>query len=169
MAIIATYNAGYPSNDFFHSLLPRIDTSFIHGTLSFWLFDLRYFVFFIFLRYLPFATKALAFIIITRALVLNLTNLGMPTDIVPIVSNITFGGDLFFSGHVANTFTLGLIFWNIKFLRYLFITLSIVFGISAVIGHYHYSIDVVSAPFFAFGIFHISKIIFKKDYQYLSK
>ncbi len=118
---------------------------------------------------MPFATKVLAFIIITRALVLNMTNLGMPTDIVPIISNITFGGDLFFSGHVANTFTLGLIFWNIKFLRYLFITFSIVFGISAVLGHYHYSIDVISAPFFAFGIFHISKKLFSNDYQYLNK
>lgn len=163
-ATIATKSASNEVTDFIFLNFPRIDTSFIHGTLSFFLYDLRIPLFLIFIRYTPFAAKVLSCIILLRALTINLTHLGMPDGIVPVHSAMTFGGDLFFSGHVANIFILGLVFWNIKILRYFFMSMSVIFGISAVLGHYHYSIDVISAPFFAYGVFVICKKIFKKDY-----
>ena len=162
---MATKNASVELTDFFLSNIPRIDTSFIHGTLSFFLFDMRLLLFLIFIKYTPFTAKALAMIVLLRAAVINLTNVGMPPDIIPINSDFTFGGDLFFSGHVANLFMLSLCFWNIKILRYFFMTLSIIFGVSAILGHYHYTIDVVSAPFFAYGVFVICKKLFKGDYE----
>ncbi len=165
-AMFATKNANHPgAMDIIISHFPRIDTSIIHGSLSFFLFDLRFPLFILFIRYTPFAAKALACLILLRSATINLTNLGMPEGIVPINSTMTFGGDLFFSGHVANTFLLGLIFWKIKSLRYFFIAMSAVFAVSAVLGHYHYTIDVIAAPFFAYGIFSICRYIFKKDYQ----
>lgn len=163
-AMLATKNAGDPIGDIIISNLPRIDTSFIHGTLSFFMYDLRTILFVVFIRYTPFAAKALASIIFLRAIAINLTNLGMPEGITPISSTMTFGGDLFFSGHVANTFMLCLIFWHIQSLRYIFMVASIIFGVSAVLGHYHYTIDVLAAPFFAYGIFTLCKKIFKNDY-----
>ncbi len=167
LAVYATKNAGAPLNDIVFSYIGRVDTSIIHGDLSFLLFDLRYILFFILIYYAPFATKALAFLILFRACVINLTQLGMPDGIVPIASSITFGGDLFFSGHVANTFMLALIFWDKRYLRFFFIGISIVFGIAAVIGRYHYSIDVIAAPFFAYGIFAITKKWLRRDYTLL--
>ena len=163
-ASIATKNASNSVSDIVYRYVPQIDTSFIHGDLSGYLYDLRLPLFLIFIQYVPFGAKALAILILFRAICINLTQLGIPDGIVPINSNITFGGDLFFSGHVANTFMLGLIYWNNKLLRYFFFLMSFVFGVSAVLGHYHYTIDVVAAPFFAYGIFVICKKIFKKDY-----
>lgn len=164
-AVLATNSASSPVRDIVFDHLPRIDTGFIHGPLSFALFDLRYLLFLLYIRYAPFAAKALGAIILFRAVTINLTHLGMPEGIVPVQSWLTFGGDLFFSGHVANTFMLGLVFWNVTYLRYLFLFLSGLFGISAVLGHYHYSIDVISAPFFAYGIFVIMKKLFPEDYK----
>lgn len=164
-AAYATKNTSNSVTDIVFSHIPKIDTSFIHGNFSFFMYDLRVLLFAIFIKQTPFAAKALAVLIFFRAIVINLTNLGMPEGITPIHSEVTFGGDLFFSGHVANTFMLALIFWHIKALRYLFMGASAVFGISAVLGHYHYTIDVVAAPFFAYGIFVICKKIFKKDYE----
>jgi membrane-associated phospholipid phosphatase len=163
-AIMATKNAGPAINDIVISNVPRIDTSIIHGDLSFLMYDLRFFLLFLLIRYAPFAAKTLACLAFLRAITINLTNLGMPEGIVPIRAEITFGGDLFFSGHVANTFLLALIFWEIKLLRYFFMVTSVVFAVSALLGHYHYSIDVVAAPFFAYGVFAVCKKIFKKDY-----
>lgn len=163
-AVAATKSASNPITDIVYDYIPRVDTSFIHENLSGYLYDLRIPLFIIFIKYVPFGAKALAILILFRALCINLTHLGIPDGIVPINSNITFGGDLFFSGHVANMFMLGLIYWNIKTLRYICMLMSFVFGISAVLGHYHYTIDVVAAPFFAYGIFILCQKVFKEDY-----
>lgn len=166
-AVIATKQASAPVTDIVFTYAPRIDTSFIHGTLSFLLYDLRLLLFVALIRYVPFGAKALALLVLFRAAVINFTHLGIPEGIVPIVSDMTFGGDLFFSGHVANTFMLALIFWNKKWLRHFFIGMSVLFGVAAVLGHYHYTIDVVAAPFFAYGIFTVAKKLFPNDYEYL--
>lgn len=167
-AIIATKNASNTVTDIVFTNFSKIDTSFVHGTITFFMFDLRLLLFVVFIRYTSFAAKVLGVLIFFRAFTINLTNLGMPEGIVPIASQMTYGGDLFFSGHVANTFMLGLIFWEIKPLRYLFIAVSIIFGISAVLGRYHYSIDVISAPFFAYGIYILGKKLFKADYKLIN-
>jgi hypothetical protein len=38
-----------------------------------------------------------------------------------------------------------------------------VFGLSVLIAHIHYSIDVFAAPFMAYSIFSLARYFFKKD------
>jgi len=62
-------------------------------------------------------------------------------------------------------FLLALMFWNNKVLRYVFLGFSILFAVVVLLGHLHYSIDVLSAFFITYTIFDICKFIFKKDRQ----
>jgi hypothetical protein len=39
----------------------------------------------------------------------------------------------------------------------------LVFGVVVLLGHLHYSIDVLSAFFISYGIYRIAEIIFHKD------
>lgn len=150
---IATRFAGPAIPDTFFNLLPKIDTVSIHSTLSWILFDVRN----IFLLFFPtrilFALFSLGTLVLTRALFINMTHLGIPDGAHPILSSATFGGDLFFSGHTAYPFLLALIFWNIRSLRFLFLGLSVLFGASAILGRYHYTIDVFAAPFITYGVY----------------
>ncbi|MBU0755419.1 MAG: sphingomyelin synthase family protein [Planctomycetes bacterium] len=57
--------------------------------------------------------------------------------------------DLFFSGHTSTLFMLYLVSRH-KLLRTIFFLSSILVGISVLLQHVHYTVDVFSAPFFAF-------------------
>jgi membrane-associated phospholipid phosphatase len=61
-----------------------------------------------------------------------------------------------------------LIFWDNRFLRWLFLGLSIFFGASVLLAHVHYSIDVFAAPFIVYGMFVITKNLFPHDYAMIS-
>ena len=77
-----------------------------------------------------------------------------------------FGGaDLFFSAHTGVPFLMALVFWDTKALRYLFLVWSGIFAITVLLGHLHYSIDVLSAFFITYSIFEITKWLFHKDYK----
>ena len=76
------------------------------------------------------------------------------------------GDDLFFSGHTGFPFLMSLLFWKEKPLRFIFLALTLLFGGAALLGHLHYSIDVFSALFITYGIFNISRWLFKKDYRF---
>lgn len=123
---------------------------------------------------LPFILKSIAIFIVVRSVFTTLTHIGVsPDGIVPdtlIVNDIggwfqklMFGGDLFFSGHTGLPFLMALVFWDKKWLRIGFITLSVFFGMIVLMGHIHYTIDVVSAFFITDGVFRITESIFKKD------
>ncbi len=117
---------------------------------------------------LPFICKSLALFVIIRSGFVSLTHIApFPTRIgvqaSDIISFFTSGNDLFFSGHTGIPFLLALIFWNEKFWRYFFIILSVFFGIIVLMGHLHYSIDVASAFFITYSIYHIAMRFFKKD------
>ena len=73
------------------------------------------------------------------------------------------GGDYFFSGHTGLPFLLTLLFWDNVFLRVLFFVSSIFFGVVVLLGHLHYSIDVLSAFFITYTIYHLSEAFFPKD------
>lgn len=123
---------------------------------------------------LPFIMKSIAMFIVVRSVFTTLTHIGVsPDGIVPdtVIINdigawfqkIMFGGDLFFSGHTGLPFLMALVFWDKKWLRIGFISLSVFFGIIVLMGHIHYTIDVVSAFFITDGVFRITESIFKRD------
>ncbi len=60
--------------------------------------------------------------------------------------------DLFFSGHTATLFLLYLLV-NSKSLKIFFLVSTIIVGISVLVQHVHYTIDVFAAPFFAYCSF----------------
>jgi len=118
-------------------------------------------------RRIPFVLKSIASFIIIRSIFISLTHLGPFPDHVDIVGGlnniINFSGDLFFSAHTGLPFLMSLIFWQYKNLRYFFIACSVFFGIVVLLGHIHYSIDVLGAFFITYTIFHIAEFLFKKD------
>lgn len=118
---------------------------------------------------IPFILKNIALFTVIRSIFISLTHLGpFPTQIVVdnvtnIINKFTFGGDLFFSGHTGIPFLLALIFWQNKKLRYFFLAYSLFMGTIVLLGHYHYSIDVLAAFFITYSIYHIALYLFKKD------
>lgn len=119
-------------------------------------------------RYMPFALLSLALLILTRTFFINLTYLGIYPDAFPVTgSSTTFGGDLFFSGHVAIPLLFAFILWRETILRYLFIGLAILLGASALLAHVHYTVDVFAAPFIAYGVFKIATRVFHRSYSFL--
>jgi membrane-associated phospholipid phosphatase len=127
------------------------------------------------LNYVPFAMKSLALFTLIRSLFVILTHMSIfPTHITinsaffnsQAFNGIFTGNDLFFSGHTGLPFLLALMIWNKdKNLRIIFLGFSILFGTVVLLGHIHYSIDVLSAFFITYTIFHICKFIFKREWQ----
>jgi len=129
-------------------------------------------------RYLSFALKTLAIFIIARSFFISLTHLGVNLQQITLnTERIGFGlydilyngkNDFFFSGHVGATFLLALIFWKEKTWRYVFLAASVIFGISMILAHMHYSIDVFAAPFITYSIYAIARKIFSKDFSLIT-
>lgn len=166
----ATEKASNGVTDIILDNLPIMDMDgiFIYGALLFG-------VFLIILlikepKQMPFIIKSAALFYFIRAIFVSLTHLGPIFQQAPLVSNILsrnliFGADYFFSGHTGLPFLMALAFWSNKYLRNLFLATSFIFGASALAGHYHYSIDVFAAFFITYGIFHIARWLFAKDYR----
>ncbi|MDR3642708.1 MAG: phosphatase PAP2-related protein [Candidatus Doudnabacteria bacterium] len=126
-------------------------------------------------KFIPFTIKSIALFIVVRSLFMILTHLAPPAhDLVLSPDNFLerllagSGDDLFFSGHTGLPFLMGFIFWDHKFFRWFFFLASAIGGAAALLGHVHYSIDVFSAMFISFGIYHLALHFFSNDYQ-LSK
>jgi len=122
----------------------------------------------------PFALKSLAVFILVRSMFIILTHMGPPAnemlfDPGTISRKLTAGADLFFSSHTGLPFLAALIFWENKIYRYIFLALSLIFGAAVLLGHMHYSIDVFSAFFITYGIYHIARTFFKKDMKIFEK
>lgn len=169
-AFYATKKASNTITDIVLSNIPSYDVAgiFVFGLLAF-------IVFVIFITFkkparIPFITKSVAVFMLIRSTFISMTHLAPYSDAVSIniniLNTITTGGDMFFSGHTGLPFLMALIFWRQKNLRYLFLAVSVGFGTIALMGHYHYTIDVFAAFFITFGIYHICLKIFKKDYHF---
>lgn len=112
---------------------------------------------------------AYSIMILIRIVCLYLLPLEPPIDMIylqdPVVATFTSTAtpvrDLFFSGHTATSF---LIYLGVRGHRFapLFLCASIMIGICVLIQHVHYSIDVLAAPFFAYGAYKISQTVFQK-------
>ncbi len=119
-------------------------------------------------KYIPFVVKSIALFIIVRSLFMILTHLGPPHNQIYInphdfIQTVSAGGDMFFSAHTGLPFLMAIIFWPKRILRYFFLLATIIGGTAVLLGHLHYSIDVFSALFISFGIYHIAKFYFKED------
>jgi signal peptidase I len=164
----ATESASVPVTDIILSNIRAYDVDgfFIFGPII--LFTIVAIISFYNPKKLPFTIKSIALFTIIRSVFISLTHLGpFPTQAITasgdLISKFTFGGDLFFSGHTGIPFLMALIFWQNKSLRYFFLIFSLFMGMIVLLGHYHYSIDVLAAFFITYTIFHISEYFFKKD------
>lgn len=166
----ATSHISNSVNDIILDNIPTFNVDFVFFQ-GFGLF--LAFVFFLLVkepRRIPFALKAIATFIIVRSAFIILTHIGPPPnemffDPGAFSKKLTAGGDIFFSSHTGLPFLMTLLFWENKIIRNIFLTTSLVFGAAVLLGHMHYSIDVFSAFFITYGIFHIARTFFAKDYK----
>ncbi len=114
------------------------------------------------------ALMALSFLLIARMLTISITRFFAPAGLIELkdpICNLMYGSrcitrDLFFSGHTATLFILYLC--SVKKVDKYYILFAVVsVGFLLLVQHVHYTVDVLCAPFFAFGCFWISKRIMK--------
>ncbi len=144
----------------------NISSLFIYGTLV--MFFLIILACFMDPKKIPFTLKGIAVFYLIRSVFITLTHIApFPTQIAidpeSIVSRISFGSDLFFSGHTGLPFLLALIWWKEPIFRFIFLSFSVFFAVVVLLGHMHYSIDVLGAFFITYTIFHILEKLFIKD------
>lgn len=168
----ATRNASNYVEDIILSNVPAYDMRFlfVYGTFALIVFSAV-----LLLRYphrLPFVLKTVGVFFIIRSVFISLTHLGpFPLEEtplpVPILNSMFFGGDQFFSAHTGLPFLAALAFWHVSSLRYLYLGASLFFATIVLLGHYHYSIDVLAAFFITYGIYNLSRWLFARDYALL--
>jgi hypothetical protein len=117
---------------------------------------------------IPFVLHSLSAFYLIRAAFVSMTHLEpypahAVLDVTGLVARQFGGADLFFSAHTGAPFLMALIFWHKPALRYLFLTWSGVFGVIVLLGHLHYTIDVFSAFFITYGIYHIALWLFPRE------
>lgn len=143
----------------------QVNAFFVYGTFAIILFVGG--VLALHPKWIPFTLASLGLFYCIRAVFISLTHLApfpshITLDVGYIIGTFIGGDDLFFSGHTGAPFLLALIFWSHWWLRYTFLAWSVFFAIIVLLGHLHYSIDVLAAYFITYTIFHISKFFFKK-------
>jgi hypothetical protein len=117
------------------------------------------------------ALQSYLILVLFRTAAMYLLPLNPPPDMIPLNDPFVqiFGSgeiltkDLFFSGHTATLFLLFMVA-NDKLLKVIFLSFAIIVGISVLLQHVHYSIDVFSAPFFTYTSVKLAAYI-KKRYQ----
>jgi hypothetical protein len=166
----ATREASNSVTDIILDNLPVFDVDwfFVYGAFIFWAFISLLLIYDP--KKAPFVLKSVALFIIVRSIFISLTHIGpFPGQILiepnRVFDKVSFGADLFFSGHTGFPVLFALIYWEIKPLRIFFLASSVIFGACVLIGHLHYSIDVFSAFFITYGIFQIATKFFKQDYK----
>ncbi len=167
----ATRKESNPVNDMILDNIPvyDVDVAFIYGFGFFLLFVLILCL--LKPQKIPFVLKATALFVLVRSMFITLTHIGpFPSHLIinyssNILKKFTFGGDLFFSGHTGMPFLMSLIFWDNKYFRILFAATAVFFGIVVLMGHIHYSIDVLAAFFITYAIYHIAIKLFKEDWR----
>jgi hypothetical protein len=164
----ATVHASNAVTDIVLSNIPvfNVDELFVYGTFVFAVMGII--VIFMHPKRIPFAAKGIALFWVIRSCFTALTHLApfeahYVSDFGPTITHMFFGGDLFFSAHTGLPFLGALAFWKEKNIRYFFLLMSAYFAVVVLLGHLHYSIDVASAYFITYAIFHLAEKFFPKD------
>jgi hypothetical protein len=162
----ATTHASNSVTDIILSNIPVFDVDgwFVFGTLFLVLFSVL--VVLAHPKRLPFTLNSLALFYFIRSAFVSMTHIA-PYPIPPdpanwgvLAAHFLFGADTFFSAHTGAPFLLALIFWKEKGLRNVFLAWSVYMAIVVLLGHYHYTIDVVSAYFITYTIFSLCVWLF---------
>ena len=119
---------------------------------------------------IPFILKSIALFVFIRSGFITLTHIGPFPDQIQIndpwevINHFNFGGDLFFSAHTGLPFLMALVFGYNKDIRAFFTLCAVFFGAIVLMAHLHYTIDVLSAFFITYTIYHIAIVLFHADY-----
>lgn len=112
-------------------------------------------------RSLLVALRAYTLLIVVRIATLYVTPLAPPPDMIPLYDPLVGLGpgeilhrDLFFSGHTSTLFLLFLTAHG-RLMRMLFLLCTMGVAVMVLIQHCHYTIDVIAAPFFAYGCYRV--------------
>jgi hypothetical protein len=171
--LFSTERASNSVTDIVLSNVPvfEVDALFVYGTVAF--AAVAVLVLLAHPKRIPFGLKAVGLFWIIRSAFVMMTHLApfepyIVSDFSPRVNDLFFGADLFFSAHTGMPFLGALAFWKEKEIRYFFLFGSLFFAVVVLLGHLHYSIDVASAFFITYGIFHIAQYFFPKDWKLFS-
>ena len=166
--VFSTEHASNGVTDLILSNTPALDVDgiYVYGALCLIAFIVILCA--VFPKRLPFMLYSLALFFVTRSLFVSLTHLGpfepsMQINFGTAIQRMFFGDDYFFSGHTGAPFLMALIYWREKFLRYVFLALSIFFGAVVLLGHLHYSIDVFGAFFITYTIYALALFLFPRS------
>lgn len=115
------------------------------------------------------ALQAYTLIASLRLITIYFLPLNAPHAIIPLQDPFVeyFGGgttllrDLFFSGHTSTMFLFFLTSPSKK-LKPVFLACTILVGYLVLVQHVHYTIDVVTAPFFAYTSYRISRLLIRR-------
>jgi len=110
------------------------------------------------------ALQAYAIMAWARMAVMGVTPLDPPPGMIRLEDPLVqaFGGasealtrDLFFSGHTSTLFLVSLAVPGRR-TRPFFLACTVVVGLSVLVQHVHYTVDVLAAPFFAYGAWRLA-------------
>ena len=160
-----TYNetrTGYTLSDTILWLLPPVELTVI----IFIIIYASVFTALIILFYNPslllFTLQVYSLVLIVRMLLMYLLPLNPPEGLLPLQDPFvelfgtgeTLSRDLFFSGHVATLFMLSLVF-DKKIYKSFFLASTLLVGTALLFQHVHYTIDIITAPFFVYVSYRI--------------
>jgi len=153
--------------DILLNIIPPINLSwlFVYGYMLVIFMLVAYPIFYDFKR-LPVVISHFSLLVAVRALFITMTHLKVPATAIATsfpwpLSLVAFHNDLFFSGHTAIPLVGFFVFRESK-IRYFFLISSIILAITVLVMHRHYTIDVASAFFIAYGTYKIGNILFSK-------
>lgn len=165
-----------PLRDFFLNVLPATKIPFLDlGVIFTWGF-LMMLVFagaatWIYeQKNIPFILFCCSVMILMRSLSMIMTPLQSPPGKLQLQGYflydhigylLTFDHDLFFSMHAALPFMFYLT-CRTRWLRMVFLGISLIFGWTVLAGRFHYSVDVLSAYFYGYGAQAIARRIFHR-------
>lgn len=166
----ATTRASNSVTDLILSNTPVFDVGWLFVSGTFLFIALAGLITFRFPHRIPFTLFALALFFSIRGVFISLTHLApfpveATLDVATIFSRIFLGSDQFFSGHTGAPFLFALIYWSHPQLRSIFLAWSVFFAIIILLGHLHYSIDVLAAFFITYSIFVMATRLFPKTYK----